>query len=61
MANISDELGKLVDAVDGEDAVLLKTAATAPPVQKVGSASERSGVAVQSHDARAWTMGGNVD
>lgn len=48
--------------VDHEDAVLLKTVRTADPVHRVDANGTRGGMNVrQSHSARAWTMGGQVD
>ena len=48
--------------VDHEDAVLLKTVRNADPVHRVDTNGISWGInARQSHSARAWTMGGQVD
>lgn len=48
--------------VDHEDAVLLNTIRNADPVHRVDADGTRGGInARQSHSARAWTMGGQVD
>lgn len=50
----------ILEGVDHEDAVLLKSAGLERVQRVTGSRGQRAG-ANRSADAQAWTMGGNVD
>lgn len=50
----------ILQDVDHEDAVLLKSAGLERVQRVTGSRGQRAG-ATRSADAQAWTMGGNVD